>query len=256
VSADPQPVEPGSEHVETKGQRTRRRILDAARRVFADVGYERATIRAIASAAAVDKSSINQYFGTKAELFAEAVRWHIPFERLAGATAAETVENHLRGMLRAWAADPNSPMAVLIRTSMTSVEAADILRAHLTERIIPELAATTDAADARQRAALVTAVMMGIASQRFLLGIPDLADQDPDDLVRMASPALRALIDPDAGSPTHRRPRSEAPSHNPSTAIASVSGVVSNPIRVNSPAGASREPRTTLRHNRFDNEPR
>ena len=31
--------------------RTRRRILDAARGVFADVGYERATIRCIAAAA-------------------------------------------------------------------------------------------------------------------------------------------------------------------------------------------------------------
>jgi AcrR family transcriptional regulator len=45
---------------ERKGERTRRRILEAARRVFADLGYERATIRGIAAAADVDKSSVIQ----------------------------------------------------------------------------------------------------------------------------------------------------------------------------------------------------
>lgn len=182
------------EPAETKGQRTRRRILDAARRVFGDVGYDRATIRAIAAAARVDKSSINQYFGTKAELFAEAVRWQIPFDRLAGATAQETVENHLRGMLTAWAVDPYSPMAVLIRTSMTSTEAADIFRDHITNQVIPALASSMDANDARQRAALVTAVLMGVAGQRYLLAMPDLVELDVETIVRLTAPALRALV--------------------------------------------------------------
>ena len=57
---------------ERKGQRTRRRILETARAVFAEVGYERATIRGIAAAAEVDKSSIIKYFGTKEALFREA----------------------------------------------------------------------------------------------------------------------------------------------------------------------------------------
>ena len=69
---------------ERKGARTRRRILEAARGVFADVGYERATIRLIAAAAGVDKSSVIQYFGTKQGLFREAVHWDIPTAELAG----------------------------------------------------------------------------------------------------------------------------------------------------------------------------
>ena len=67
---------------ERKGLRTRRRILDAARGVFAEVGYERATIRGIAAAAGVDKSSVIQYFGTKQALFREAVHWDIPIAEL------------------------------------------------------------------------------------------------------------------------------------------------------------------------------
>ncbi|MDY6999373.1 MAG: TetR/AcrR family transcriptional regulator, partial [Actinomycetota bacterium] len=46
--------EPGGDGLsptaERKGQRTRRRILERARAVFAEVGYERATIRGIAAA--------------------------------------------------------------------------------------------------------------------------------------------------------------------------------------------------------------
>ena len=50
--------------------------------MFAEVGYERATIRAIAAAADVDKSSVIQHFGTKQELFREAVHWDIPLAEI------------------------------------------------------------------------------------------------------------------------------------------------------------------------------
>ena len=78
-----------------------RRILDAARGVFADVGYERATIRGIAAAAGVDKSSVIQYFGTKQSLFREGVHWDIPIAGLTSDDAAETTENLARSMLAA-----------------------------------------------------------------------------------------------------------------------------------------------------------
>jgi len=191
----PEPAATG-EGGERKGQRTRRRILEAARSVFADLGYERATIRGIAAAAGVDKSSVIQYFGTKQNLFREAVHWTIPVADAIADTPEQTAENLARGMLAAWAADPNSPMAVLVRASMTSEDAADILRAHITASATPTLATAIDAPDARLRAALVGAMLMGIASQRYLLRMPDLAEVDIEELLRLITPALRALIDP------------------------------------------------------------
>ncbi|MFI8793500.1 TetR family transcriptional regulator [Streptomyces sp. NPDC055105] len=179
-----------------KGERTRRRILDAARRKFAEVGYERATIRAIATEADVDKSSVIQYFGSKDELFREAVRWDIPIAELTTDDPAQTVESLVRGMLGAWAADPDSPMAVLLRASMTSEEAAEILRGHITAQGVEPVAATVSGPDARLRAALCSAMMMGIASQRYLLRMPDLAAADTDDILRLVVPVLRGLIDP------------------------------------------------------------
>ncbi|MFG1918583.1 TetR/AcrR family transcriptional regulator [Micromonospora sp. NPDC048898] len=184
---------------ERKGERTKRRILEAARAVFAEVGYERATIRAIAVAAEVDKSSVIQYFGTKKELFRAAVHWTIPMRRNTTDDPAQSVDNYLRGMLRSWAADPNSPMAVLLRASMTSEEAAGILRDHITAEAVDSMSATIRADDARLRAALASAMMMGIAAQRYLLRMPDLAGADLDDVLRLAGPALQALIAPPDG---------------------------------------------------------
>lgn len=189
---------------ERKGQRTRRRIMAAARQVFADVGYERATIRAIAAAAGVDKSSVIQYFGTKQQLFREAVHWDIPVGELVSGDAAETADNFIRGMLEAWATDSESPMAVLLRASMTSEDAAELLRTHITVQAVDAVAATIDAPDARLRAALAGAVLMGVASHRYLLRMPDLHEADPDDIVRLISPVLRSLLTP----PSHNRGRS------------------------------------------------
>lgn len=182
--------------VERKGQRTRRQILQTARAVFGEVGYERATIRGIASAAGVDKSSVVKYFGTKQRLFEEAVTWTIPIQDVFSEDPSRTAENLARGMLAAWAADPNSPMAVLLRASMTSEEAADILRTHITDHAIGSIAKTIDRPDARLRAALIGAMLMGIASQRYLLRMPDLVEVDTEHILQLITPALRCVIDP------------------------------------------------------------
>jgi AcrR family transcriptional regulator len=200
VSAEPMPESAvsgeGGEGGERKGQRTRRRILDAARGVFADVGYERATIRGIAAAAGVDKSSIIQYFGSKQNLFREAVHWTIPVAEAIGDNPGQTAENLARGMFAAWAADPNSPMAVLLRASMTSEDAAEILRSHISSHAITAIAETIEAPDARLRAALAGAMLMGIVSQRYLLRMPDLCEVDAEEILRLVAPALHALMDP------------------------------------------------------------
>lgn len=51
----------------------RRSILDAAAPVFAEAGYERASIEAIAAAAGVSKPTIYSYFGGKEQLFRESL---------------------------------------------------------------------------------------------------------------------------------------------------------------------------------------
>src|SRR4051795_7094747 len=60
------------------GADTRAAIAAAARRRFAEVGYPRTTMRAIAADAGVDPRLITHFFGSKQELFVTVVE--LPFE--------------------------------------------------------------------------------------------------------------------------------------------------------------------------------
>jgi AcrR family transcriptional regulator len=183
---------------ERKGQRTRQRILLAARKVFSEVGYENATIRTIAEASGVDKATVIKHFGTKQELFREAVQWAAPVDELTTTDPTTTARNYLEGLLNGWSADADGPMAVLLRTAMTSPDALALLRTQVTDQAVTSVAATIDAPDARLRAALLSAVLMGVASQRYLMQMPDLAAADDQDIVRILTPVLAGLLTPDS----------------------------------------------------------
>ena len=63
---------------------TREDILRAARRRFAEDGYDRATFRRIAADAGVDPALVVQFFGSKQQLFAVAT---VPPVTIAALTA-------------------------------------------------------------------------------------------------------------------------------------------------------------------------
>jgi AcrR family transcriptional regulator len=62
----------GEGRVMRKSDRTRAGILEAARAMFAEHGYEGTTVRAIAERASIDPSMIIRYFGGKDGLFSLA----------------------------------------------------------------------------------------------------------------------------------------------------------------------------------------
>ena len=86
---------------------TRLRILNAAGPVFAEKGYEAATIREICSQAGVNVASINYYFGSKERLYVETVKWgHAPEEepeeppeRPPGTPPDVKLRDFIKGML-------------------------------------------------------------------------------------------------------------------------------------------------------------
>lgn len=188
-----------NESARTKGERTRARILEAARHVFGSVGYDRATIRAIAAEAGADKSSVIQYFGTKPRLFTEAVTHSMDFESLTVGSPAESAERYLRVILERWTADPATPMSVLLRACLTSEEATALMRRHVTAEVVDRIAPRLVGDDARLRAALAAAFIFGITMQRYLLRAPDLAEADVEDILRLAVPQLRSLLGPPPG---------------------------------------------------------
>jgi len=88
--------------VETSEESTREKILNAAGEVFADEGFEGATIRAITERAGVNVAAVNYHFRDKAELYTKVVLLACSVQAAlqdARAEAKESPEERLRSIV-------------------------------------------------------------------------------------------------------------------------------------------------------------
>jgi len=85
-------------------QETRQRILDSARKLFADKGYDGTSNRALADAVGLTTGALYHYFDRKLDLYLEVyedTQRHV-YDNLEAATAGEdTFIDSLRGVLEA-----------------------------------------------------------------------------------------------------------------------------------------------------------
>src|SRR3954471_21266825 len=112
---------------------TRERIAVAARSLFADLGYDRATFRSIATAAGVDPALVVHFFGSKEQLFREVMK--LP-PGIAGAIAAlaqgprAEIGRRLAEVIVAGFENPASQRIIVgrIRAASQHPEAAELVR--------------------------------------------------------------------------------------------------------------------------------
>ncbi|MDQ1106772.1 TetR/AcrR family transcriptional regulator [Nocardioides zeae] len=158
-----------------------RRILDAAREEFAAHGYDKATIRAIASRAGVDPALVMQHHGSKAALFRSAVQ-------LTGRTV-DDVDAHLREVVDARLDGLPPELHALVRSMLTVPEASESMRAYLDERVV-NLAGALQGPDAEARAALAVCALLGLTIGKHFLHL-DVFDRIPEaDVARVAGARL------------------------------------------------------------------
>src|SRR5689334_6853350 len=100
---------------------TKEVILAAARQRFAESGYERATIRAIAADANIDPSMVMRYFGNKDQLFAAAAVFDLQLPDLSMAQHDQLGAQLVGYFMDRWERD--EALVVLLRSSTTNVEA-------------------------------------------------------------------------------------------------------------------------------------
>jgi AcrR family transcriptional regulator len=179
------------------GEATRSMILAIARSQFGTHGFERTTIRSIASAAGVDPALVMHYFGSKARLFAAATRLDITFPDLSDVAPDCVAEVVLPIFVEVWG--PHGPFLPLLRAAATNRAAADALLEVFVDQVTPALAAVAPDR-AGERAALVGAQLLGIAVARYILGVPPLASMDDATLTDWLRPVLaHYLAAPAAG---------------------------------------------------------
>jgi AcrR family transcriptional regulator len=177
-------------------RRTEARILDAASRVFVAEGYERTTIRAVASAAGVDAGLVMHYFGSKQELYRRVID-AAPVPDISG-TPAEAAEQIL-ALLADRLASASVASLALLRSMLTNPEAASAASDGIA-RYEAQIAQAIPADDADLRAAIISAITIGITVSRHLIKTDELATADPARVIQLLRPCVLSLAArPDAG---------------------------------------------------------
>ncbi len=192
---------------------TREAILSASRAQFAEHGYEGATIRSIARAAGVDAALVHHYYGSKERLFAAAMQLPlVPSEVITAALTqrdpGESLGTHMvRTALSVWeSAEIRDAFLTMLRSALTSEQAAATLREFITEAILRPLASAADGGVAERtpfRASLVATQMLGLALGRYLLRFEPVAGATADELAVAVGPTIDRYLtgDIDEGKP-------------------------------------------------------
>jgi AcrR family transcriptional regulator len=189
---------------------TREAILDAARRAFAEHGYQRATVRGVAELAGVDPALVHHYFGTKQGLFVAAVQLPVnPVEQLSALLAdePELVGQRMIGVfLSVWdLAANNSPLLALVRSAVSDEQAAAMLREFITEEVLGRIAEGLGSPDAKLRATLVGSQLVGLMMARYIIRVEPLASAPPAVVAAAIGPTLQRYLTGEIAAATPAR---------------------------------------------------
>ncbi|MEG3626637.1 TetR/AcrR family transcriptional regulator [Streptomyces poriticola] len=190
-------------------------ILGAARAVFAERGYEAATLRTIAGAAGVDASLIHHFFGSKDGIFSAVVSQSLCLDEITPAVLAGDPdgagERMLRAFLQRWEVpEHRAPMLAVIRSAVSHEEAAARLRDFVTVEIRDALARSIPRPDAAVRATMVGSQLIGLIMVRYVVRVEPLSSADTDTLVRLFAPVLQRSLATDLGPTVAARGRPSA----------------------------------------------
>jgi AcrR family transcriptional regulator len=177
-------------------------ILAAARELFGKYGFLRTTTRAIASKAGVDAALVHYFFETKEKLFAAAVELPIAPEQLK-AMLEETVlegggkgagERLVRFMLENVFTSRSHAVAALIRSAVADPGCVPALRSLIEKTVVTGAASAIRGSDARLRAELLGAMMVGLFVVRHVVRVEPLASAAPSDVAKRLGPAADAIL--------------------------------------------------------------
>jgi AcrR family transcriptional regulator len=178
---------------------TREAILAAARRQFAEQGYDRTSLRGIAAEAGVDPALVTHFFGSKQRLFVEVVEFPFdPAETLPAVLVGdrETLGKRVATLLVSILEDPEGRARVtgIVRAAATEPEAARMVRELLTREVWEPAAALLGVEDAQLRMNLVGSQVVGLVMARYVVGAEPLASLPPDELVEAIAPTLQRYL--------------------------------------------------------------
>ncbi len=175
---------------------TRARLLDCARVRFARDGYDGASVRDVAGDVGVDPALVFRYFGSKSQLFTEAMATSTAPVVLPDGPLDELPAKLLRDLVfEDWAEYAGEhPLIAMLRSA-----GHDDMRDRVREQVcngylgvLKELADGNDDADLRTE--LFAAWLLGIGILRTAVGTPTLAKATEQDLLPHLATVGEALF--------------------------------------------------------------
>ena len=188
------------------GQDTRTALLNAARAVFSESGYDGATVRAIATRAGVDAAMVNHWFGGKEGLFAQAVL-ELPFDprelvdTLLDGQVSDLGQRIVRTFLTRWDASGGDIFTALIRSVAGHEQVAHVLRDFFIKQLFSRLVGTVSADRPELRATLCASQLIGMGMIRYVAKFEPLASTDIDTLVAAVGPAVQRYLTGELSGP-------------------------------------------------------
>jgi AcrR family transcriptional regulator len=190
---------------------TRAEILVSARELFAERGYDGASVRQIATRAGVDPALVHHYFGTKESLFRATIDSPIDpaevFPRIWAGGVDGLGERIARTFLGIWD-DPATGPAIraTMRSAVTSDLSSRLLReffaTQVVRRIIRELDLDETDEQKALRASFVASQLFGVALGRYILRFEPLASVPTDTVVAAIGPTIQRYLTADLGGGT------------------------------------------------------
>ncbi|QDQ93270.1 TetR/AcrR family transcriptional regulator [Rhodococcus sp. WB9] len=178
---------------------TRSRILASARKLFAQNGFDKTSVRSVATGAGVDSALIHHYFGTKRDLFLASVDIPVdPTQVIAPVLDIPTGEvgSHLaRAVFSIWES-PHKPAVVAAFRSAMAGNEPNLIRTFLLEVVLRDLGPRVDEppGTGMLRMQLVASQMAGVLVTRYILEFEPLASLPVDDLVAIVGPTLQRYL--------------------------------------------------------------
>ncbi len=167
-------------------------ILAAARERFGAVGFQGATIRAIAADAGIDPAMVMRYYGSKDKLFAAAAEFDLRFPDFATTDPAQVGPSLVRHFLERWEGD--DALVILLRSSATNGEAAQRMQEIFVSQIRPLVASFVPPQDTGVRAGLIATQILGMALCRFVLRLPPVVEMTRDEIVEWIGPTIQRYL--------------------------------------------------------------
>lgn len=182
-------------------------VLAAAKARFAADGYEKTTLRAVATDARVDPAMVLYLFGSKQELFRESLRLIIDPAVLVAALRgrggdgeSEVGARMVATYLQVWEApETGASMRAMLASATSNTDARHAFSSFIQSYVLAAVSEVLGGGEeARLRASLAGSSLVGIAMLRYLMAVPPLSELPTDDVVRLVAPTVTRYLTADA----------------------------------------------------------